>query len=631
MAVRLEPGAVVRARGGQYCVRRFAAADAVLAEDLGSGELVELAFSEIVESSAKTDSRIDLAELDEATWQRAIERYRAVRQVLDARHPGRAAVEAVANACGVSVPTLYRWVSTFAKSGAVVSLVRKRRNDRGGSRLDPRQEEIVAEVIGTVYLTDQRRRPSNTLRETNRRLRSASLAQISMPTLVSRIERLAPQERAERREQRKLASRLAPIAGSMRQVDTPMAMLQIDHTQVDLHLVDEVHRIPIGRPWVTLAIDVYSRMCAGWYISLDPPGTLSTGICIANAMLPKEPELARLAVSYRWPVQGKPGIVHADNAREFRGAMLRVACQNHQFDLQFRQLKKPQYGAHIERLMGTLGNEIHALPGTTFSNVQDRLDYDSEAKAAMTLPEFERWLANLILGAYHNRVHSEIGCPPIKRYTDGILGDEHRPGVGSFPIVQDPQRLRMDFLPLEQRTIQPTGVSLDNIDYWGEALVRWIGARKPGAKRYGRKFTFRRDPRNISEIYFWDPQLEAYFPLTYRDRTHPAISLWELRAVHRYMREKGIRSTDEAAVFQAFDAMQQIEQDAIAKTARHQRVNKDLREQQRRRHYQQTATANATRSGAAQVSRPEVEPDDDLFDASEVKPYAQIERYSKAK
>jgi hypothetical protein len=41
-------------------------------------------------------------------------------------------------------------------------------------------------------------------------------------------------------------------------------------------------------------------------------------------------------------------------------------------------------GGHIERLVGTLMGDIHLLPGTTFSSVADRGDYNSEAKAVLT-------------------------------------------------------------------------------------------------------------------------------------------------------------------------------------------------------------------------------------------------------
>jgi len=38
-----------------------------------------------------------------------------------------------------------------------------------------------------------------------------------------------------------------------------LEQLQIDHTGIDLIVVDERERQPIGRPCLTVAIDVYSR------------------------------------------------------------------------------------------------------------------------------------------------------------------------------------------------------------------------------------------------------------------------------------------------------------------------------------------------------------------------------------
>ena len=68
----------------------------------------------------------------------------------------------------------------------------------------------------------------------------------------------------------------------------------MDHTKLDIILVDDIHRRPIGRPWITLAMDVFSRVVAGSYVSFDPPGALSTGLCLAHGILPKD-ALARTA------------------------------------------------------------------------------------------------------------------------------------------------------------------------------------------------------------------------------------------------------------------------------------------------------------------------------------------------
>jgi putative transposase len=84
-----------------------------------------------------------------------------------------------------------------------------------------------------------------------------------------------------------------------------MDVLQIDHTQVDVIAVDEQKRLPIGRPWLTLAIDVRTRMVAGFHVSLWSPSTLSLSLVLSQAVLPKTSWLAdRELQTLDRPVQG---------------------------------------------------------------------------------------------------------------------------------------------------------------------------------------------------------------------------------------------------------------------------------------------------------------------------------------
>ena len=69
---------------------------------------------------------------------------------------------------------------------------------------------------------------------------------------------------------------------------------------------------------MTLAIDVYSRMVAGFYVSLDPPGALSAGLCLVHAILPKEACLAQFGLASRWPVWGLMASVSYHFIREWR-------------------------------------------------------------------------------------------------------------------------------------------------------------------------------------------------------------------------------------------------------------------------------------------------------------------------
>ena len=62
----------------------------------------------------------------------------------------------------------------------------------------------------------------------------------------------------------------------------PNAVWQIDHSPGDVILVDAASRAPIGRPWVTLVIDVASRAFAGLQVLLDAPSVISVGMAASR-------------------------------------------------------------------------------------------------------------------------------------------------------------------------------------------------------------------------------------------------------------------------------------------------------------------------------------------------------------
>jgi putative transposase len=114
-------------------------------------------------------------------------------------------------------------------------------------------------------------------------------------------------------------------------------------------------------------------------------------------------------------VRGLPVTVHVDNAEEFHASALVRGCQEYGISLDYRSPLRSHFGGHIERLIGTLMNAMHLLPGTTFSSAEHRADYDSEGKAAMTIIELETWFALQVTGAYHRTFHRGLGRLRSKR------------------------------------------------------------------------------------------------------------------------------------------------------------------------------------------------------------------------
>src|SRR5690606_20869351 len=88
----------------------------------------------------------------------------------------------------------------------------------------------------------------------------------------------------------------------------------------------------------------------------------------------------------------------------------------------------------------------------------------------------------------------------------------------------------------------------------------------PDSPKAKRKFIVRRDPRDISKVYFHDPADNRYLTVPYRDIGYPAMSAWELKEVLGRLRTEGRRDIDENLIFQTLEKMRARVADAKEKT-----------------------------------------------------------------
>ncbi len=220
----------------------------------------------------------------------------------------------------------------------------------------------------------------------------------------------------------------------------------MDHTLVDIMVVDEIRRASMGRPWITIAFDIGTRAVLGFHLSLHAPSSVSVGMALAMACLPKEEWLAERGLELDWPMHGLPKTLHLDNGTEFRSIALSRGCERYGISLEYRPPGRPHFGGHLERYLGTLMRRIHGLPGTTFSNPTKKGKYRSEAHATMTMAELERWITLEIVGRYHFFVHRGVHAVPIRLW---------KRAIGNHPAVEvsDPARFVLDFLPAEMRKV----------------------------------------------------------------------------------------------------------------------------------------------------------------------------------
>jgi putative transposase len=170
------------------------------------------------------------------------------------------------------------------------------------------------------------------IRETRRRCYVAEVKPPSANTVRRRLKALPREETQRERGIRSNGS----VSGRTPLARFPLDAVQIDHTKADIILVDPIDRKPIGRPWLTVAIDVFSRCIIGSHLSLEAPSATSVGLCLVHAASDKKSWLAERNIEAEWPIQGKPRLLSVDNGPEFHSAAFERGCEQHGIAIHWR-------------------------------------------------------------------------------------------------------------------------------------------------------------------------------------------------------------------------------------------------------------------------------------------------------
>jgi len=153
---------------------------------------------------------------------------------------------------GLCERTIYTLIQRYRASQGLLSSLAPKMSSRGKgkSRLHPTIDMIIAEVIEQEYLNRQKKCATAVMREVRHRCIKAGLSAPSLSTVASRIRAIGSAAATKRRlgARSKAALRLKAAPGKTPDAQHPMAVVQIDHTSVDIILVDETFRKPLGRP-----------------------------------------------------------------------------------------------------------------------------------------------------------------------------------------------------------------------------------------------------------------------------------------------------------------------------------------------------------------------------------------------
>jgi len=485
------------------------------------------------------------------------------------------------------VSTIIRWVKRYIKSGederaflpAIKSRGNRKRKFSGAHSDNDKQQdgeaarrlmkkehserqakkvgEIVDAAINEVFLNQQRFSVQDVCDATvvkiadENKFRAAD-DQLPFPdrsSIYRIVDKLDDYELDEARYGEKIAEAKHRAYGRGPRPTMPLERVEGDHTKLDLFVVDPLMMLPIGRPILTWLVCVYTKMILGFYISFNPYGSLAMMECLKHAIRPKTYIRSKYpSIKNTWNTFGVMKQLVLDNAPEFWGRHLEDACLQLGINIQYGQKGHPWYRPTVERAFHTYNTSlIHRQPGTTFSNIFDRADYESGKNAIITPDTLDEITHKLIVDNLQLKPHRGINDVPALRWEKGIQ-------LWPPPLPAKVSDLDIVLGYIEQRQIQHYGIEIDTIIYNDESLAM---LRRHGEKN--NRYTIKRNPNDLSLIHVYDKRHDQYIPVPAVDQEYTkGLTLWQHKVIRRHVREYLKRSVDIVALCRAKVDIQEI-------------------------------------------------------------------------
>ena len=249
--------------------------------------------------------------------------------------------------------------------------------------------------------------------------------------------------------------------------DRPLEIAHIDHTELDVECIGGAGHL-LGRPWLTLLTDAFSRRILAFYLTFDPPSYRSCMMALRECIR----RLGRF-----------PQILVVDGGREFESTYFETLLARYECTKKTRPPAEPRFGSICERMFGVANTQfIHNLKGNTqiTRNVrQVTKAVDPKGQATWPLAELHKRLTEYLYEIYDTLSHPALGRCPREAFQIGLAHG----GARLHRMVAYNEEFLMLTLPTTARgtaKVMPSrGVKINHVYYWCEAFRQMEGEIVP--------------------------------------------------------------------------------------------------------------------------------------------------------
>ncbi|KDM93137.1 Mu transposase C-terminal domain-containing protein [Photobacterium galatheae] len=465
-----------------------------------------------------------------------------------------------------SCRTLARWWKRYSEANFSLMSLLPNNSNKGNRKQKVANDSVFFERAIERYLVPERpsiaavyEYYSDLIRIENQSLVDGKIKPVSYKGFYNRVKKLPAYEVVLARHGKYQADMEFNKIDAHMPPSRVLEKVEIDHTPLDLILLDDELKLPIGRPYLTLLIDQYSKSIIGFHLGYNQPSYYSVMKAILNAIKPKDYVKERYpSIEHDWYCQGKMETLVVDNGPEFWGGSLEQACLEVGINIQFNPVRKPWLKALVERIFRTISSKLLVnIPGKTFSNIMERAGYDPTKDSVMTFSVFDELFHKWVIDVYHYETDTRKRLIPHLKWQEGV---SMMPPISYQP--EDLEKLSVILGLQAFRKHRRGGIHLHGLRYDSQDFAAY--------RRMNPRDTViltKTDPDDISSIYVYLERERHYlkvpcidpigytkglsldnhlkFKLLYRDYISRHTDLDGLAKARIYIHERIVRETEE--------------------------------------------------------------------------------------
>lgn len=452
--------------------------------------------------------------------------------------------------------TLVRWLKRYESMGMRGLIPLNENKGNSESRVPTKTDEFITNALLTLnarervtYQTAYTKFKDAVLIENSKLPDDQQLPIITYQAFIPRAKKVAPYEKLVAQIGKQKADILFKTQGKAERITKILDRAEIDHTVLDLFIIDEYLRLPLGRPTVTAVLDRRSRSILGVYIGFEPPSYLSVSKAVKNAISDKRDLISKYSsVEGEWHCRGVFTYLATDVGKDLMSRALEDSLLDLGTTLLKNPVKKPWYKGAIESYFKTLNQTLlDDKPGKVFSNLFDTNDYDPQKNAVISMSTFMEIFYCWLVDIYQ--------CTPKGEGDDQIIPNvawlEDEVNVDTDPV--SPERLEVIFSENYTRENREKGIRKHDLWYSSHELTF---LRKNGFIK-DQKIKINRE--DLSKIKVLHPVNKQYFDVPAVDQEYTQnLTLHQHQIIKKYRNKLIAQNIDELSLAQARQRIEEI-------------------------------------------------------------------------